>query len=144
MELHASVRVMDENDQEVPYQTGRFDRTTGRYFPVCFGALKVSHRKLDPVRSTEYRPFHSHLKEDHQPLKPGEPVEAEVEFWPTTAVVRKGWRIRLDIGPVSGRGIGMKLYDALDQGYQAGATNTVHTGPECPAYVQLPVVPPKR
>jgi predicted acyl esterase len=144
MELHASVRVMDENNLEVPYPLGVFDITTGKMFPVAFGALKVSHRKLDPEKSTVYRPWHTHLKEDYQPLNPGEAVEAEVELWPTTAFIRKGWRIRLDVQPAVGNGLPTRIYDMVDQTYQRGSENTVYSGPGHPSYLQLPVILPKK
>jgi hypothetical protein len=129
---------------EVQYPLGVFDATTGKLFPIAFGALKVSHRKLDPEKSTVYRPYHTHRKEDYQPLTPGEAVEAEVELWPTTALVRKGWRIRLDVQPVSGDQLPMRIYDAIDQTYQRGSSNTVYTGPKHLSYLQLPVIPPKK
>lgn len=141
MELHVSVRVMDENNQEVHYPVGVFDAGAPLYFPIGWGALKVSHRKLDPEKSTIYRPYHTHKREDYQPLTPGVPVEAEVEIWPTTALIHRGWRLRLDIGPVSGSGIGLRIYDAPDQSYQKGAYNTIYTGPVHPSYLQLPIVP---
>ena len=52
------------------------------------GILKVSHRKLDPARSTPQRPYHSHDVE--QKLRPGEIVKVEVEIWPTSMVYEKG------------------------------------------------------
>jgi uncharacterized protein len=144
MELHVSVRIMDENDREVQYQVAVFDGTTGRFFPVGFGGLKVSHRKLELEKSTVYRPYHTHLKKDYQPLKPGEVVEAEVELWPTTAHIKKGWRIRLDVQPVTGAGIGMRIYDAIDQTYQKGSFNTIYTGTNHPSYLQLPIIPARQ
>jgi predicted acyl esterase len=142
MQIHASVRVLDENDREVPYAVG--SPTIYRLFPVGQGALKVSHRKLDPERSTVYRPYRTHLKEDYQPLKPGEIVEAEVEIWPTTALIRKGHRIRLDAQPASGCGIVPPINDPTDTTYQVGASNIIYTGPGRLSYLQLPVIPPKK
>ena len=37
---------------------------------VTRGILQVSHRKLDPLLSTPYRPYHTH--DDEQKLTPGE------------------------------------------------------------------------
>jgi predicted acyl esterase len=139
MQIHAYVRVMDENNQEVSYATG--NPGMNRLYPVGQGALKVSHRKLDPARSTVYRPYHTHQKADYQPLISGEIVEAQVELWPTTALIRKGWRIRLDVQPATGEGFMAPLIDPQDNKYQAGASNTIYTGPDHPSYVQLPVVP---
>ena len=141
MQIHATVRVVDENNVDVPYTAG--NKLMGRLFPVGWGALKVSHRKLDPAKSTIYRPWHTHLKKDHQPLTPGEIVETEVEIWPTTALIRKGHRIRLNVQPANGEGIMGRIYD-LDEAYQRGASNTIYTGPDHPCYLQLPVIPPKQ
>lgn len=141
MEIHASVRVMDEDNIEIPYVVGNPARN--RLYPVGQGALKASHRKLDPVKSTVYRPYHTHLKADYQPLIPGEVVEAEVELWPTTAFIKKGHRIRLDIQPATGCGIPLRIHDAIDTTYQSGAVNTIRTGPGHLSYLQLPVITPK-
>ena len=142
MQLHAYVRVMDENNEPVPYVVG--NPAQGRMYPVGQGALKVSHRKLDPEKSTIYRPYHTHKKEDYQPLTPGEIVEVQVELWPTTALIRKGHRIRLDVQPAPGCGIAELIHDPVDTEYQVGASNTIHTGPEHPSCVQLPVIPAKQ
>jgi predicted acyl esterase len=148
MQIQASVRVMDENNVQVPYVVG--NPTQGRFYPVGQGGLKVSHRKLDPKKSTIYRPYHTHLKEDYQPLKPGEIVEAQVELWPTTALIRKGHRIVLDVQPATGEGLSQVVdpidssYRVVDNSYQVGASNTIYTGPDHPSYLQLPVIPPKK
>jgi predicted acyl esterase len=139
MAIHASVRAVDENNQEVLYLTTASTPTLGHYTPFQKGSLKVSHRKLDPDKTNIYRPFHTHLEADYQPLTPGKIVEAQVEIWPGTALIKKGWRIRLDVQPVPGCG-GDRLVD-VDQSYQAGSSNTIYTGPEHMSYLQLPVIP---
>jgi predicted acyl esterase len=146
MQVHASVRVMDEDNVQVPYVVG--NPTHGGLYPVGQGALKISHRKLDQEKSTIYRPYHTHSKGDYQPLKPDEIVEAHVELWPTTARIRKGHRIILDVQPATGEGL-TPVLDPLDtrykadKSYQAGASNTIHTGPEHASYLQLPIIPEK-
>lgn len=142
MQLHATVRVVDENNMDVPYTVG--SPAMNKFFPVGQGALKVSHRKLDPEKSTIYRPWHTHLKEDYQPLNPGEVAEAEVELWPTTALIKKGHRIRLNVQPATGEGLMMPVYDPMDEKYQIGASNTIYTGPDHVSYLQLPVILPKQ
>ncbi|GAA2967171.1 hypothetical protein GCM10010446_61140 [Streptomyces enissocaesilis] len=91
------------------------------------GWLKASHRKLDPERSTEYAPKHTHLTADHAPPAAGEIVPVEIELIPHTAVVREGHRIGIDIQPYDGQGHG--THHAYDPSYHTGATNTVPTGP---------------
>lgn len=143
MAIHAAVRVVDESNHEVSYLTTPANSELGHYSPFQKGDLKVSHRKLDPAKSTVYRPYHTHLASDYQPLKPGEIVEVQVELWPGTALIKKGWRIRLDVQPVVGCAWGGNIVD-LDKSYQAGSVNTIYTGPKRLSYLQLAVIPPRR
>jgi uncharacterized protein len=59
------------------------------------GFLRVSHRELDAERSTPGQPWHSHRRE--QLLKPGEPVPADIEFWPMGCLWRAGETLRLRV-----------------------------------------------
>lgn len=138
MDVYGSLRVMDENNQEVPYELA----PRRGYYPVGKGWLRVSHRKLDKEKSTIYRPWPTHLKGDYAPLtSPTEVVGIEVELEPTTALIKKGHRIRLDVQPVDGCDFGTPhVYDAT---YHQGASNTIYTGADRPSYVQLPVIPAK-
>jgi putative CocE/NonD family hydrolase len=140
MDLFLALRVLDEQGREVDYCGPALIPGIGtRFYPWARGWLKVSHRKLDPDRSTEFRPKHTHLKADHAPLRDGEVVPVEVEIIPNTGLVRKGHRIRLDIQPHTGIGHGNR--HAYDASYHDGAQNTIVTGPEHASYVQLPVLP---
>ncbi|MDP9027902.1 MAG: hydrolase, partial [Actinomycetota bacterium] len=102
------------------------------------GLLKVSHRTLDETRTRHEWPVHSHAEVDYQPLTPGEPVFVEVGINPSSALIRKGSRLRVDIQPYSPAGIPSRAYD---ESYHVGATNTILTGPDHPSYIQLPIVP---
>src|SRR3954468_18240271 len=89
-DLFVVLRVFDPTGKEVLFQ-GALDPKT----PVGQGWLRASHRKLDPKKSLPYRPWHTH--DEKQPLKPGEPVELDIEIWPTCIVVPRGYRIALSI-----------------------------------------------
>ena len=137
-DIFASLRVMDKNNQEIPYAL----QPGVGYYPVGKGWQRVSHRVLDENKSTIYRPWPTHTKADYAPLKsPDEVVPVDVELHPTTALVRKGDRIRLDIQPVDGCDFGSPHY--YDASYHQGASNTIYTGADHSSYVQLPVIPPK-
>lgn len=138
MAVKSVIRILDENNEEIPYSLN-FDgygpaASKGKAAPVAEGALKVSHRKLDTEKSTIYRPYHTHLEKDCQLLSPGEVVECEVEIWPTTARIKKGWKLQLDIEP------GL---DIVDNSYQKNALNTIYSGVEHTSYLQIPVIPNK-
>lgn len=140
MDLHVCIRVLDENDREVDYCGPALIPGTGTHlYPLAKGWLKVSHRKLDEQRSTEFRPKHTHLQADHAPLRAGEIVPVEVEIVPTTGLIRKGHRIRIDIEPHTGAGHGNR--HAYDPAQHDGVLNYLHTGPDHLSYIQLPIVP---
>jgi uncharacterized protein len=63
--------------------------------PVGQGWLRASHRKLDAALTRPFRPYHTH--DEKQTLKPGMPVELDIEIWPTSIVVPAGYRIALTV-----------------------------------------------
>ena len=89
-DLFLVLRVFDPAGKEVTFIGSNDPRT-----PVGLGWLRASHRKLDPKLSQPYRPWHTH--DEEQPLKPGEPVELDVEIWPTSIVVPPGYRLALTV-----------------------------------------------
>lgn len=129
--------------------------------PIGQGWLRASHRKLDPVLSKPYRPYHTH--DEKQPLTPGQPVELDVEIWPTCIVIPRGYRIGLCVrgkdyvyaGESGGRlsnmkneftGCGPFLHDdPQDRPSDVfGGTTTLHTGAGRENFVLLPVVPTRK
>ena len=66
-------------------------------------------------------------------------MPVEIELIPNTGLIRKGQRIRVDVQPYDGVAHGM--HHRYDPSYHAGATNTVHTGPDHMGYLQLPIIP---
>jgi hypothetical protein len=127
--------------------------------PVGQGWLRASHRKLDPVLSKPYRPYHIH--DEKQALTPGQPVALDVEIWPTCIVIPAGWRIGLSVrgkdyvyaGQSGGRlsnmkneftGCGPFLHDdpAVRPNTIFAGTTTLHAGPGRENFLLLPVVPP--
>lgn len=139
MDIYVSVRVIDDEDREVDFLGITTMNYPGGIAPLTKGWLKASHRKLDAARSTSYTPKHTHLKGDHAPLRDGEVVPVEIELIPNTGLIRTGQRLRIDIQPHDGVAHGIP--HEYDTAYHAGATNTVHTGPNHVGYVQLPIVP---
>src|SRR5580765_6093095 len=89
-DLFLIFRVFTPDLREVTFM-GAIDPHT----PVAQGWLRASHRKLDPVLSTPYRPYHTH--DERQPLKKNEVVSLDVELWPTSIVVPAGYRLALSV-----------------------------------------------
>ena len=125
--------------------------------PVALGWLRASHRKLDPARSQPYRPWHTH--DEKWPLKPGEPVELDVEIWPTCIVVPPGYRLALTVrgkdyevdgrdaalpnAPYPMKGVGPFLHiDPDDRNLEIFACrNTLHFAADKAPYLLLPIIP---
>ncbi len=151
-DLFLVFRVFAPDGSEVVFQ-GALDPHT----PIAQGWLRASHRKLDPVISTEYRPYHTH--DVKEPLTPGKVYELDVEIWPTSIVVPAGYRIALTVRgkdyeyPGGGarlktfvnelRGCGPFLHNDPDDRPEAvfGGKNTLHAGGSKPSYVLVPIIP---
>jgi predicted acyl esterase len=151
-DLFLVLRLFAPDMSEVTFQ-GAIDPHT----PIAQGWLRASHRKLDPQISEPWRPYHSH--DEAQPLNPGEPVELDVELWPTSIVAPAGYRIGLSVRgndyeqPLSGgfmsnfknelRGCGPFLHnDPLDRPPEIfGGVTTLHSTDGRRPYLLLPIIP---
>ena len=89
MDIFATLRLLDPAGKEVVF-VGASEPV-----PVTRGWLRVSHRRLDPVLSTPWRPWHCHTAVEK--LTPGETYEVDVEIWPTSIVVSTGYRLVLTL-----------------------------------------------
>jgi hypothetical protein len=151
-DIFAVLRVFSPDLKEIVFQ-GAIDPHT----PIGQGWLRASHRKLDPALSKPWRPYHTH--DELQPLKPGAPVELDVEIWATSIVVPAGYRIALTIrgkdyehacrgGKLSNfknelRGCGPFLHDdPADRPMKlfAGVT-TLHSGKDRQPFLLVPIIP---
>jgi len=151
-DLFVVLRVFTPDLREVTFQ-GAIDPHT----PVAQGWLRASHRAADPALSQPYRPYHTHDRK--QPLQPGEPVQLDIEIWPTSIVVPPGHRIALTVrgrdyeaaaegGRLSNfknvlRGCGPFLHDDPNDrppALFAGRT-MLHAGPGQRPVLLLPIIP---
>lgn len=102
---------------------------------MTVGWQRASHRAIDEVRSTPWRPWHPHRHAE--PLRPFEIYEVRIELRPTSLVLPAHHRLRLTV-----KGIGPAHDDQIDR--PAAVFNnvvTLHTGPETPAVLLLPIIP---
>jgi hypothetical protein len=152
-DLFLVVRAFSPDGEEVLFQ-GALDS----YSAITKGWLRASHRKLDPARSTSYRPYHTH--DEIQPLTPGQIYQLDIEIWPTCVVLPRGYRVALtvqgsdwkfpavvDAGrllnfgvPLTGSGPFLHN-DPVDRPAEVfGGHTMVHTGGDTASWLQLPVV----
>jgi predicted acyl esterase len=152
-DLFLVLRVFDPDGKEITFM-GSTDPNTA----IANGWLRVSHRALDPEKSTEYRPYHPHDRVE--PLEPGGIYECDVEIVSSCIVVPKGWRVALSVrgqdyiysGELAefakkfhygtrGTG-GMTHRDPDDRPMSVfGGRVKLHAGGGRDAYVLLPIVP---
>jgi uncharacterized protein len=150
-DLFLVVRVFDPDGQEVTF-AGSVEPAA----PIAQGWLRLSHRTLDPDRSTHARPYHTH--DQQLPVEPGEIYELDVEIWPTCIVIPPGYRLSLTIQghdfereTVSGafatlgafRGSGPFVHDDPwdRRPERIGGRVTIYGGGARPSSLQLPVIP---
>jgi hypothetical protein len=147
-DLFLILRLFDPAGKEVTFIGANDPRV-----PVGLGWLRASHRKLDREKSLPYRPWHTH--DEEWPLKPGEPVELDIEIWPTSIVVPQGFRLALTVqskdyevdgsdaavpnAPYPMKGVGPFLH--IDRDDRAAGRNTLHFSAGSQPYLLLPIIP---
>jgi predicted acyl esterase len=105
------------------------------------GRLRVSHRALDPDRSTPSEPYLTHQHEDL--LTPGETVAVELSLWPAAMILHAGERLVVEIaGHPAGPPAALDLPGAiLDLPTRNRGTHRIRTGGTYDSHLLLPVVP---
>jgi putative CocE/NonD family hydrolase len=100
---------------------------------ITDGALRASHRELDPTKSLPSRPYHTHV--DPQPIEPGKYYEYEIEVWPTAYELEPGHQLQVRLTSVDfpTHLAGSIAFDRDDPGatqinLHTPATNTVNVG----------------
>jgi predicted acyl esterase len=144
MDIFATLCAFDPEGREITFRAAIEPKS-----PVSQGWLRVSQRRSDPERSTEYLPFHPH--DLCEPLTPDEIYEADIEIWPMSLWLEKGSRLTLTIqgkdferpgetGPY--RGVGWMTHDDPTDRPPAlfSGINTLHTGGGRQSWLLLPVL----
>jgi putative CocE/NonD family hydrolase len=106
------------------------------YFWITKGWLRASHRAVDPDKSTEMEPYHTHT--DPQPIEPGKVYKFEISIEPMAHRFRQGSRVRLEI--VNGDSV---VTDVLWTHYYVPnkiGTDTIYHAAEHPSALILPVM----
>ncbi|HKU71081.1 MAG TPA: CocE/NonD family hydrolase [Burkholderiales bacterium] len=135
MDVFVTLRNIGPDGKEV-FEVGQH----GQPVPLTKGWLRASHRKTDPKKSLPYRPFHAH--NERWWLENNQPVEMQIEVWPTCIVLKKGHKLRVDVQPRDG--VGSAPYTHYHADYNAGATNTIYSGGDKQSYITLPIIPAKK
>jgi predicted acyl esterase len=137
MDIFAALRVFAPDGREMVF-VGAHEPTT-----MTKGWLRVSHRKIDSARSLPYRVFHAH--DEIQKIEPGEVYAVDVEIWPTSMVLPKGYRLVLtlkgcdfEFPGTPGRMLHNHPKDRPPAEFSG--KNTIHTGSRYDSFLILPVI----
>ncbi|MGW3811846.1 CocE/NonD family hydrolase [Micromonospora sp. NPDC005113] len=157
-DLFVVVRAFGPDLREVTFQG-----SNAPHGPVALGWLRASHRALDEQASKPYRPVHTHRSQEL--LVPGEIYPVDVEVWPTSVVLPKGYRLAVSVrgndyvwpgasGPgVAVQGLGatagttftgvgpFRHNNSVNRpAHRYGGTVTLHAGPDMLPHILLPVI----
>lgn len=153
-DIFVVLRLFSDQNNEVVFQ-GAVDP----YTPIAQGWLRASHRKLDEKLSQPWRPYHSHT--ERSLLQPNEIVELDIEVWPTSIVIPKGYYLTLSIQGKDYecpdaqpqmlsnfknqlKGCGPFLHDdPIDRDERFNGKTTIHFSESRASYLLLPIIPSK-
>ncbi len=140
MDLFAALQKIDANGEQVGLTFYAFYE----YGPVALGWQRVSHRALDPERSTPERPVHLHTSEEL--LSAEEIVPVEIEFWPSSTLFRAGETLRLVIAgqDIYRREEGVPLPFPMHEETRNKGMHVIYTGGKHDSVLRLPVIPPRQ
>jgi uncharacterized protein len=117
---------------------------SGESSQISAGFLLASQRAVDPAQSTYdaagtlIRPFHPFTRASQEPVTPNDPTLYRIEIYPTSAIFRKGDRIRLTIGSADTPATAPPLPALADS--LGGEIRVLHGG-RYNSHVLLPMAP---
>ena len=111
--------------------------------PLTNGLLAATSRAVNTELSRYLddqmiQPYHYFTEDTASAITPGEVIKMQVEIFPTSAIIRKGHRLRVSISP-SNQAQGVMNY--VQQDNAINGITTVHNSPEHPSSIVLPIVP---
>ncbi len=144
MDIFVTLQAFEPSGKEVTFFAADEPK-----LPVSQGWLRVTHRKLDAKRTTDWMPWHTH--DEVQPLEPGKVYEIDVEVWPSSLWLPKGSRLAFIVqgkdferpdatGPLKGSGLFIHTDPTDRPPERFNGTHTVYTGGARASYLQLPVL----
>jgi predicted acyl esterase len=137
MDIFITLRKLNRDGEQVYFDNCH---VPGRW-PLALGWLRVSHREMDPDKSTPWEPYPKYVVGHEKKVKPGEVVPCEIPVLPSSTLFRKGETLRLDISGTFQGGENKDAPFAYTNTVNNG-THSVYTGGKLDSYLLIPVVPP--
>jgi predicted acyl esterase len=135
LDLFVAIQKLDAAGETVPFAFyAHFENG-----PVALGWLRVSHRELDPTRSTEFQPVLAHRREVK--LESGEIVPVEIEIWPSGTRFESGETLRLVVQGTDIYQYPKPLVAARHEHTVNRGHHVVHAGGGWDSHLLVPIVP---
>lgn len=132
-DLMVRIRHLDASGDEI-----RYPGALPPDISAAYGWLRVSHRKLDPERSTAWRPYLAH--DEIQKTAPDEIVPVEVEILPACVVLEPGQQLELEVAAQDDPNLAPFTHTDENDRIQTGRV-TLHTGGPHDSHLLLPRIP---
>jgi predicted acyl esterase len=149
MKLRLWIEARGSNDADLFVSIEKLDCAGGRVpftfmtefdnGPVALGWLRVSHRELDPERSTPDQPRHTHVSE--QLLSPGEIVPVDIEIWPSATLFEAGESIQVIIQGRDIYGFPTVRHTQMHEDLRNAGEHVLYAGGEFDSHLLIPVIP---
>ena len=116
----------------------------GNATPISNGLINLKNRKVDSSRSRELdgkgiQPWHPFTKSAEQWVLPGDVMKVALEIFPSSAVIKKGHKLRVAVGPSN---LPQGVSGGIDGLLQAlPGTMTVYNDKNRPSNIIIPTVP---
>ena len=137
MDLFVYVQKLDRRGEFLPSMVMGFPH------PGAQGWLRVSHRELDPARSTTSEPYLTHRRQ--QFLRPKEIVPVEIGIWPTSMLWHAGQQLRLVVaGHFRRDQIGLDQrgwWETFRYEVHNRGDHVIHTGGKYDSHLLVPRIP---
>ena len=145
IKLHLWVEARGSNDMDVFVLLQKLDQQGHVLAPIVLevpfdgsiGRLRVSHRKLDPTRSTPAEPYLTH--DEEQLLSPGQIVPVDIAITPIGMLWHTGQQLRVTIASYN-----MASYSfpgITEQELRNRGEHVFHTGGQYDSHLLVPVIP---
>ncbi len=143
--LRLWVEACDSNDMDIFVLIQKLDEQNNVLAPVTrepgftgpYGHLRVSHRELDPERSTPAQPYYTHTHE--QLLTPGQIVPVDIAITPMGMVWQAGQQLRLII---AGYNPALPQFDYMvEPELRNKGDHIIHIGNQYDSHLLVPMIP---
>jgi predicted acyl esterase len=138
MDIFVTLRKLDRNGDEVYFDSW----AAPQRYPVAFGWLRLSHKELDPDKSTLWEPYPKYVVGAGEKVKPGEAVACEIPILPSSTLFRKGETLRLEVSGLYRGGESVEgaygFTDSVNKG-----THSIYAGGKYDSHLLTPIMPPR-